>query len=49
MSAGKLVLDNGAGSSISLIGGIIVIKSGGAMTLRAGGTINGTAPLIKLN
>lgn len=49
MSAGKLVLDNGAGSQISLVGGIIVVKSGGPMNLTAGGDINAKAPTIKLN
>lgn len=57
MSAGKLILDNGAGASISLVGGMVVIHSGGAtaldaggaMTLKAGGDISANAPNIKLN
>ncbi|MBK9265893.1 MAG: type VI secretion system tip protein VgrG [Polyangiaceae bacterium] len=48
-SAGKLVLDNGAGAAISLVGGIIVVKSGGPTNLTAGGPLNATAPTIKLN
>jgi type VI secretion system secreted protein VgrG len=48
-SAGILTLNNGAGSSISLVGGMIIVSSSGPMTLKGGGDINAEAPNIKLN
>jgi type VI secretion system secreted protein VgrG len=42
MSAGVVSLSNGAGSSISLLGGLIVISAGGTMLVSTGG------PLLQL-
>lgn len=49
MSAGKLVIDNGAGAKISLVGGMIVINSAGPTEMSAGGDISAKAPNIRLN
>lgn len=46
---GKILIDNGAGASISLSGAGIWINSGEATNLKAGGDINATAPNIHLN
>jgi len=57
MSSGCIMLDNGAGASIALCGGIVgifsgaatVINVGGPLLIDAGGDINAKAPTIKLN
>ena len=57
MSSGCIVLDNGAGASIALYGGMVGIISGSATVMQVGGplfidatgNINATAPTIKLN
>ncbi|MEJ7731858.1 MAG: type VI secretion system tip protein TssI/VgrG [Polyangiaceae bacterium] len=57
ISAGNILLDNGAGAVISMVGGMIVVcggallqhVSGGPMELSAGGDMSATAPTIKLN
>jgi type VI secretion system secreted protein VgrG len=56
MSAGNIVLDNGAGACVVLSGGSVFVVAGtlttmssGSTFLSAGGQINGTAPNIHLN
>ncbi len=57
MSPGMIVLNNGAGASMALIGGlavvsagsVVMVKSGGPMLLTAGGDISGKAPVIHWN
>ncbi len=57
MSSGRIVLDNGAGASVSLYGAMVGIISGSATVMQVGGpllidasgNINATAPTIKLN
>ncbi len=57
MRAGIIILKNGAGASVSLVGGLVVVDGAAAVTanssvivqLSAGTIITGAAPLIKLN
>ena len=56
MSAGKVILTNGAGSQLSMIGGHIevnggdtVVRAGSFLAIDSGGPISATGSVIKLN